>query len=443
MFCRTARLAFVLSTGLLAASDRAGAQSPGVAWRTDFEAARLEAAQTGRFVLLHFYTATCPPCRVLDNTVFNQPQVGAAIERDYVPVKVDAERQPAMRNWFQITSVPTDIVVSPDAQVVATLSPPSGAEAYVQQLENLARHYRPAAPGGPAGASAPVNSAYAGLPVGATANRYGQMSATPTETMTAGAASPAPPTSSPRAQVNPYMTGAPPAEAVAATPATAPEAAQTTTQPAAMPTSYRAPMFAGPPTGAQPTGGGGVDAPVAAEPAAVAAQSPAAAPAASAAPAVAAVAAPVVQSTIAPPAAATVAGAPPALPPNSPPVAFDGCCPVTLKSLNKWTPGNAAFGAIHRGRTYLFAGETQRQQFLADPDAFSPVFAGYDPVLLLDQQRSVPGERKFGYRYGGQFYLFASRETMAKFEASPQSYAAGVRQAMARLDGGIGGPVRR
>ncbi|HMP05172.1 MAG TPA: hypothetical protein PJ982_02385, partial [Lacipirellulaceae bacterium] len=171
--------------------------------------------------------------------------------------------------------------------------------------------------------------------------------------------------------------------------------------------------------------------------------SPAAAPAASAAPAVAAVAAPVVQSTIAPPAAATVAGAPPALPPNSPPVAFDGCCPVTLKSLNKWTPGNAAFGAIHRGRTYLFAGETQRQQFLADPDAFSPVFAGYDPVLLLDQQRSVPGERKFGYRYGGQFYLFASRETMAKFEASPQSYAAGVRQAMARLDGGIGGPVRR
>ena len=131
------------------------------------------------------------------------------------------------------------------------------------------------------------------------------------------------------------------------------------------------------------------------------------------------------------------------LPAGSPPVAFDGCCPVTLKKFNKWTPGNPAFGAIHRGRTYLFASEAERQQFLADPDAFSPVFAGYDPVLLLEKQQSVPGTRKFGFRYGNSFYLFSSRETMDKFEASPQTYAAGVRQAMARIDGTPGAVVRR
>ena len=133
----------------------------------------------------------------------------------------------------------------------------------------------------------------------------------------------------------------------------------------------------------------------------------------------------------------------PALPPNSPPVAFDGCCPVTLKTQNRWAPGSTAFGAVHRGRTYLFAGEAERQQFLVDPDGFSPVFAGYDPVLLLERQQSVQGTRKFGFRYGNSFYLFASKETMDRFQASPQTYAAGVRQAMARVDGSPDGVVRR
>ena len=135
----------------------------------------------------------------------------------------------------------------------------------------------------------------------------------------------------------------------------------------------------------------------------------------------------------------------PPLPANVPPLGFDGCCPVTLKTLNKWTAGSTAFGAIHRGRTYLFAGETERQQFLADPDSYSPVFAGLDPVLLLDQRQTVPGTRKYGFKYGNAFYLFSCAETRDKFEASPHTYAAGVRQAMAKVDGvaGVGGTIRR
>jgi YHS domain-containing protein len=124
-------------------------------------------------------------------------------------------------------------------------------------------------------------------------------------------------------------------------------------------------------------------------------------------------------------------------------VAFDGCCPVTLKMQNKWETGNTQFGAVHRGRTYLFVSEQQRQQFLADPDSYSPVFAGYDPVLLLDKQQSVPGSRRFGFRYGGAFYLFSTPDTMARFKASPQVYAAGVRQAMARIDGAASGTILR
>jgi hypothetical protein len=91
----------------------------------------------------------------------------------------------------------------------------------------------------------------------------------------------------------------------------------------------------------------------------------------------------------------------------------------------------------------LFVGPTERDQFMANPDAYSPVFAGLDPVLLIDRQESVPGSRKFGFEFDGRFYLFSSRETMDKFAASAPSYAAGVRQAMARVDGSPGGTIRR
>jgi protein disulfide-isomerase len=422
----------------------AGAEPIGVAWRTNVDAAKMEAAQSGRLVLLHFYTQSCMPCKVLEQNVLSQPQVGAAVERSYVPVKVDADAQPGLRNWLKIDRVPTDVVMTPDGNVVATLSTPDTPDAYVAQVENLARHFQQskAAPGG--GPAQAVNAAYSSLPAGPAApsatNAYAGRMALP-------AASPSP--GNPSMGASPASGVTPPAGAlVASRPPSMPPAVMPSN---AMPQSYNAPMFGAPQTGAgaAATAGAGMPAsrsvgspvtdgaPTQSVPVATLAGAPPTAPGQ------AALAVAATQAVMAPPQGATVRTAQSPLPAGTPPVAFDGCCPVTLKRFNKWTPGSTSFGAIHRGRTYLFASDAERQQFLADPDAFSPVFAGYDPVLLLEKQQTVPGTRKFGFRYGDSFYLFSSRETMAKFEASPQTYAAGVRQAMARVDGTPGGLIRR
>jgi YHS domain-containing protein len=122
------------------------------------------------------------------------------------------------------------------------------------------------------------------------------------------------------------------------------------------------------------------------------------------------------------------------LPPGSPPLAFEGYCPVALKSAHKWVAGDLKFGAIHRGRTFLFMGEEQRQQFLSNPDAYCPVFSGMDPVLLLDSNQVVEGSRRFGFEYRGAFYLFANQQSMDRFKGQPDQYAAGVRQAMNRME---------
>ena len=41
------------------------AQSEGMPWRTDFQAARAEAQQSGKLLLVHFWTETCGPCKLL------------------------------------------------------------------------------------------------------------------------------------------------------------------------------------------------------------------------------------------------------------------------------------------------------------------------------------------------------------------------------------------
>ncbi len=125
------------------------------------------------------------------------------------------------------------------------------------------------------------------------------------------------------------------------------------------------------------------------------------------------------------------APAPPQTPPGSPPLGLDGYCPVTLVERQQWAAGVPAFGAIHRGRTYLFLGPAEVKKFLADPDKYSPVLAGNDPVLALDSQVMVPGHREFGVYSDNRVYLFADAASRKKFEANPTRYTAAALQAAA------------
>jgi len=129
-------------------------------------------------------------------------------------------------------------------------------------------------------------------------------------------------------------------------------------------------------------------------------------------------------------------GVPPAsspTPPGNPPLGLDGYCPVTLCEQQRWAPGNPRWGAIHRGRTYLFAGPEEQRRFFADPDRYAPVISGNDIVLATEQGRVVPGMREHGVFYQGRVYLFSEEGTLEKFSRNPAAYAA---QALAALRGG-------
>jgi len=141
-----------------------------VKWRSNVDAAKIEAIQANKLVLLHFWSPTCAPCKQLDSEVFSQPQIGQLLEQHFVPVKINADISPALSASFNIDRVPTDVVLSPQGNVVAKLSCPTTASGYSTQLLNLAQHYRQQITQGNIPAQAPIQSAYAGLKVGQYSN---------------------------------------------------------------------------------------------------------------------------------------------------------------------------------------------------------------------------------------------------------------------------------
>ena len=392
----------ILTIALLSLAATASfSRAETVRWRSNIDAAKIEATQSGKLVLLHFWTPSCGPCRALDQDVFSQPQIGDFLEQHFVPVKVNADLSPALSGVYQIQRVPSDIVLSAQGNVVAKLSCPLQADAYAAQLGNVASHYTQFMANPSAAARPTTQAAYGGLQVG-------QYNAQPVATSAPHAVPTDATVVTPAAAystANPYVSG-PPASAQAAVQ----DVAQPSASPAA-PQNYINPYI---PAAAPAT------------PPVAAATAPPATPAT-----------PVARQSIAPQPTA------PQLPPGSPALAFDGYCPVTLKSARKWVVGNTQFGAVHRGRTFLFTGEAERQQFLASPDSYSPVFSGMDPVLMLDQNKMVEGSRKYGYEYRGAFYLFHSPATMAHFANDPVRYATQVRQAMNRSDASASGAVLR
>jgi protein disulfide-isomerase len=110
------------------------------------------------------------------------------------------------------------------------------------------------------------------------------------------------------------------------------------------------------------------------------------------------------------------------LPPGSPPLGLDGFCPVELTENQHWVVGNRRWGAIHEGRTYLFAGREEQNRFLADPTRYAPVLSGDDVVKLLDEGKRVPGSRLHGGWFHGKIYLFASQESYQQFDKNPFRY---------------------
>jgi thioredoxin-related protein len=89
-----------------------------VKWRNDYAAARKEAAETGRTLLLDFGTEACFWCKKLDATTFRDPKVVKLLNERFIPVKIDGNKYQQLTNSLRVESFPTLILVTHDGKVL-------------------------------------------------------------------------------------------------------------------------------------------------------------------------------------------------------------------------------------------------------------------------------------------------------------------------------------
>src|ERR1051326_6143435 len=108
-------------------------QGPALAWRTDYNAARREATEKKRPVLLDFVTENCFWCKKLDSTTLRDPTVIALLNDQFVPIRIDAEREPTLAQRLQISSYPTMLLAAPDGRIITIV------EGYLEANKLLAQ----------------------------------------------------------------------------------------------------------------------------------------------------------------------------------------------------------------------------------------------------------------------------------------------------------------
>jgi thioredoxin-like negative regulator of GroEL len=111
--------ALLALAALAAACPDLVAQGP--AWRTDYNSARREATEKGRPILLDIGTENCFWCRKLDATTFRDPAVLALVNSDFIPLRVDAEREPGLVQRLQIQSYPTLVLAGADGRIITVI----------------------------------------------------------------------------------------------------------------------------------------------------------------------------------------------------------------------------------------------------------------------------------------------------------------------------------
>jgi protein disulfide-isomerase len=136
MVARLSASGLVLLVSLLASI--AAAQDDGLRWEADLETAQRLAAESNRLVLIHFGGPWCPPCATLERDVFGQAGFGRDLTSDFVAVKVDPRVFPTLNEKYNVYRYPSDVIVTPQGQVVYKLLSPKTDSGYVAAMRQVA-----------------------------------------------------------------------------------------------------------------------------------------------------------------------------------------------------------------------------------------------------------------------------------------------------------------
>jgi len=100
---------------------RQGRAEEPIAWRSDYNAARKEAEEKGLPLFIEIGTEACFYCRKLEVGPFRDPAIAKMIEKSFVPLKIDANREPNLTRALKVNLYPTMVLAGSDGKIHAFL----------------------------------------------------------------------------------------------------------------------------------------------------------------------------------------------------------------------------------------------------------------------------------------------------------------------------------
>jgi thiol-disulfide isomerase/thioredoxin len=114
------------------------------AWMTDFDEALELARKHNRPLLVHFHAGWAAPCQQM-KVILYKPRVIRFLHDHFVPVFVDVDRDDAkgVMRRYKIGSVPTDLALTPDGDVIDRLQGSRTEQAFMETLRSVPPLARP------------------------------------------------------------------------------------------------------------------------------------------------------------------------------------------------------------------------------------------------------------------------------------------------------------
>lgn len=341
-----------------------------IAWESSLRKAHSRASQEDKLILLHFIRDNCVYCDKLEAGAFQSAEVGSAISKNFVPLKInvsDSKGNKKLAEMFKVDRFPMDVVVTTDgaalAHGVSPQQPGRYADMLVKTLSPGATDVRgPTAPSPNSQQLAPQQQIASTAPLGSVPGYAASLA----------------PQAAPTRPAPPVPTQVAAAPAVSAQPA-APAKPSVQNKLVSARTNQ---------TPANQTNVG------------MTLSMPE-------------------QVTETPPVAvAAKASAGMSANGSEPKLAMDGFCAVSVVNEARWVEGRPEFGVVHLGKLYLFANEKAMKTFLAEPMPYTPVLNEIDVVRFFEERTIVPGKREWAMQdpSNKRMFFFADKAAMQHFE---------------------------
>lgn len=347
------------------------ASAADVAWRKDLRQAGIEAQRTGKPILMQVTAEWCGYCHKMIDEVFTQEAVAGRINASFIPVLLDADRNPRAVELIGIESFPSTIIISPELNVIGRVEGFHQANAFLAKLAPYGRQQEP---------------------VRAQAARATRVEPTPDAGRLNSAVAPQTVPDEPQDLEKPAASASTP---VAAAPMA--EVTPIPLLPVKLPSSVRpvAETTTSDPALTEAGESSKEPEPTATEPARL----------------------PVLASDSAQPALAVS----PRQKLDQEP-AFEGLCLVSMVTHRKLVPGKGTIEHVHQGQRLWFSSEEHRAEFVASPDRYWPLLDGRCPVAAQREEADATGDPRTTAVYRGRLVMFHSFEHRKAFSENPRGF---------------------